>query len=208
MSHFNIEGDPLFARGRLGNYYLSQIAAGQLADSNAVNAGSTTAVNAGMNIYSTRTDNTFDTGQVDLGYHSKDTEPINYYWLTTSVAPAGRGTIVPAPGAYYKKQYTQVALTATASDSRYRFKAWYGTDNDAKKEVNPANGAPLTVQHNVVTMGSDRDVTAEFETKMVMLIVTVTSANGTVQKSPPPDDPRRDSYYLRGTVVTLTAHSK
>ncbi|MHC4075402.1 MAG: LamG-like jellyroll fold domain-containing protein [Planctomycetota bacterium] len=61
--------DPNFVTGRLGDYYLSQIAAGQASDSSCVDAGSDTAVNLGMNKYTTRTDDFIDLGTVDIGYH-------------------------------------------------------------------------------------------------------------------------------------------
>lgn len=65
----NIDADPCFVSGSFGDYYLSQIASGQLVDSPCVDAGSDTAVNLGMDIYSTRTDRAGDEGMVDMGYH-------------------------------------------------------------------------------------------------------------------------------------------
>ena len=64
---FNL--NPSFVSGPKGDYYLSQTAAGQGADSPCVNAGSDTAANLGMDIYTTRTDQEADTGTVDMGYH-------------------------------------------------------------------------------------------------------------------------------------------
>ncbi len=65
----NINADPCFVTGPLGNYYLSQIAAGQPADSCCVDAGSESAVGLGMDELATRTDNVPDSGIVDMGYH-------------------------------------------------------------------------------------------------------------------------------------------
>jgi subtilisin family serine protease len=65
----NIHIYPIFVTGPLGNYYLSQIAAGQSVDSNCVNTGSGSAVNFGMNKYTTRTDEKPDRKTVDMGYH-------------------------------------------------------------------------------------------------------------------------------------------
>jgi len=65
----NIDATPLFVTGPEGDYYLSQIAAGQVSDSPCVDAGSDTAVNLGMHIYTTRTDELGDKGIVDMGYH-------------------------------------------------------------------------------------------------------------------------------------------
>ncbi len=60
-----IEEDPLFVHG----YYLSQKAAGQTAQSPAVDAGSVTAESIGLDQRTTRTDGVFDESVVDLGYH-------------------------------------------------------------------------------------------------------------------------------------------
>lgn len=65
----NISDNPRFVSGPLGNYYLSQIAAGQAVDSPCVDAGSDTAVNLGMDIFTTRTDELKDTSIADMGYH-------------------------------------------------------------------------------------------------------------------------------------------
>jgi Concanavalin A-like lectin/glucanases superfamily/Right handed beta helix region len=65
----NIDADPLFTTGPLGDYYLSQIATGQGADSPCLDTGGTTAAQLGMYIYTTRTDLVFDTGIVDMGCH-------------------------------------------------------------------------------------------------------------------------------------------
>jgi len=64
-----ISQDPLFVTGPLGDYYLSQIAAGQAVDSPCVDAGSDTAANLGMDVFTTRTDSILDSGCVDMGYH-------------------------------------------------------------------------------------------------------------------------------------------
>jgi len=65
----NIDEDPLFVSGQWGDYYLSQLAAGQSEQSPCVNVGSDTAVNLGMNDKTTRTDNETDSNVVDMGYH-------------------------------------------------------------------------------------------------------------------------------------------
>lgn len=67
-----ITSDPLHVAGDNGNYYLSQIAAGEGSDSPCLDAGSDTAANLGMDAYTTRSDNVFDDGQVDIGYHYGD----------------------------------------------------------------------------------------------------------------------------------------
>jgi len=65
-----IDADPLFVTGPLHGCYLSQIAAGQLADSPCVDTGSDTAANLGLDALTTRTDGVTDTGVVDMGYHA------------------------------------------------------------------------------------------------------------------------------------------
>jgi parallel beta-helix repeat protein len=65
----NIGADPFFVSGPGGDYYLSQINAGQGVDSPCVDAGSDTAANLGMDILSTRTDEVSDVSVVDMGYH-------------------------------------------------------------------------------------------------------------------------------------------
>jgi hypothetical protein len=67
--------DPLFAAGPNGDYYLSQIAAGQDSTSPCVDAGDTLLPTAELNLDSlihagtTRTDSFPDDGAIDLGYH-------------------------------------------------------------------------------------------------------------------------------------------
>jgi hypothetical protein len=65
----NIDGDPCFVTGPEGDYYLSQIAAGQAVDSPCVDAGSRLAASLGMDDCTTRTDGMSDEGTVDMGFH-------------------------------------------------------------------------------------------------------------------------------------------
>jgi hypothetical protein len=72
----NISVDPLFVTGPLGDYYLSQIEAGQVQQSPCVDAGSDfasnlklNATNLGLTRYTTRTDERLDRGIVDMGFH-------------------------------------------------------------------------------------------------------------------------------------------
>jgi hypothetical protein len=90
----NIHDNPRFVTGPLGDYYLSQVAAGQAVDSPCVDAGSDTAANLGMHIYTTRTDEVGDKGIVDMGYHHSispdspdidgdgDIDFFDYAWLS------------------------------------------------------------------------------------------------------------------------------
>jgi len=62
----NISSDPLFVSGPDGEYYLSQLAAGQSQQSPCVEAGGTTWL---LLQGTTRTDNFPDMGIIDIGYH-------------------------------------------------------------------------------------------------------------------------------------------
>lgn len=65
----NLSTDPRFVSGPDGDYYLRQIAAGQPADSPAVNTGSASASSLGLDTRTTRTDTFPDTSTVDMGFH-------------------------------------------------------------------------------------------------------------------------------------------
>ena len=65
----NIIADPLFATGTLGQYYLSQVAAGQSVNSPCINARSQSAFEVGLDGHTTRTDHAADSDWVDMGYH-------------------------------------------------------------------------------------------------------------------------------------------
>lgn len=65
----NIRQDPLWVSGPEGSYYLSQMAAGQGANSPCVDAGDDTAIAGGLHMRTTRTDGLIDANQVDMGYH-------------------------------------------------------------------------------------------------------------------------------------------
>lgn len=68
----NISLDPLFVSGPYLTYYLSQIAAGQAVNSPALDAGDgPAAALADYDYLTTRSDNWFDRGVVDMGYHHR-----------------------------------------------------------------------------------------------------------------------------------------
>lgn len=77
----DISQDPLFVTGPLGDYYLSQIAAGQAQNSPCLDYGFTTADSLELHTFTTRTDTLHDQGIVDLGYHYP-TEPFVPVWDT------------------------------------------------------------------------------------------------------------------------------
>jgi hypothetical protein len=81
----SLVADPLFVSGpgTVGDFYLSQIAAGQGSNSPALDSGSQTATVADLDLRVTRTDEQGDQGTVDLGYHY----PALPYTLTVSANP-------------------------------------------------------------------------------------------------------------------------
>ncbi|RJP30328.1 MAG: hypothetical protein C4547_16840 [Phycisphaerales bacterium] len=65
----NIDADPLFVTGPLGDFYLSHVAAGQDEDSPCINAGLGRVRDYGLKKFTTRTDEVRDRRAVDMGYH-------------------------------------------------------------------------------------------------------------------------------------------
>ena len=61
--------DPLFVTGPYGDYHLSQVLAGQAADSPCLDTGAGDAITLGFRSKTTRSDSVGDTGTVDMGYH-------------------------------------------------------------------------------------------------------------------------------------------
>jgi len=137
----NIAGDPLFVPGSLGDYYLDQ------SSSPAVDNGSDTAVNLGLDTYTTDPNGVTDMNQVDIGSHYLNHLELEQFTLTTTVI-GGHGTVEPASGTYYAGML--IPLTAFP-DIGYRVDRWSGTAGDAS-----------TDNTNVVVMLGDRDVTVEF----------------------------------------------
>ncbi len=90
----NISDPPLFVRGALHRYYLSQTASYETIDSPCIDAGSDTAVNLGLNELTTRSDGLSDEGIVDMGYHApyalwiysitRGSDDITVYWNALS----------------------------------------------------------------------------------------------------------------------------
>ncbi|MHC4543549.1 MAG: right-handed parallel beta-helix repeat-containing protein, partial [Planctomycetota bacterium] len=165
----NIADDPNFTTGSLGDYYLSQIAAGQLVDSNCVDAGSGLASDLGMDMYTTRTDIENDEDTVDMGYHYPQ-KGVKHDLVVTAIGP---GVVVadanfidannplhdPSNNVYAYKDYKGRVFVLTAiPDPGYRVLSWTGTDNDPSWNINT----------NTVTMLSDnKAVVVEFEQDVV-----------------------------------------
>ncbi len=120
--------------------------------------------------------------------------PFVCYSLTTAVNPANSGTITasPAPncaGGTYT-QGTAVTLSA-APNTDYQFTSWSG-------------GATGTSSSVVVTMNSDKSVTANFSAACYTVTTAVSpTGSGTITASP---GPNCGSQYTHGTSVTFTAN--
>jgi hypothetical protein len=65
----NIYMDPLFVTGKRGDYYLSEMNAGQSADSPCLDAGKSTRYDHLFKKLTTRTDNVPDNNRINMGYH-------------------------------------------------------------------------------------------------------------------------------------------
>ncbi|MHC4566799.1 MAG: InlB B-repeat-containing protein, partial [Planctomycetota bacterium] len=191
----NIHVEPTFTTGPFGDYYLSQIAAGQLIDSTCVDLGNADAnpEELAIETYTTRTDGASDTGALDMGAHYPALAfpvALNIAVIDEGVAVdpnLANGTVEPESGTFRKFEVVQ--LTAKP-DEGYRVKAWTGTDDDSS-----------TSNTNTVTMLADAIVTVEFEEIPMRLLRTeVIGGHGTVSPHI-----KRGEYFRDGTVVTVIA---
>ncbi|HCO95095.1 MAG TPA: hypothetical protein DIU00_14275, partial [Phycisphaerales bacterium] len=176
----NIHIEPTFVTGPLGNYYLSQTAAGQLSDSTCVDIGDpATNPDLLVNTYTTRTDGITDTDVADMGAHYPAL-PAKSVQLNITVM--GDGRVEPDSGPF--RQYEVVQIKAYPSDG-HRIKAWTGTEDDSSTEPD-----------KIITMIVDTDITVEFEEiPLYQLRTEVVGSNGTITPHH-----RRGEYYPEGTV--------
>jgi len=119
----NINADPLFVTGPDGDYYLSQIAAGQASNSPCMDAGDPASP---MIVGTTRTDQIQDAGIVDMGYHYAAEMPT----LTVALTPIGAPIQIPPSGGSF--EYS--ALIGNNGTSPMNFDVWV--------MVTLPNGAP------------------------------------------------------------------
>jgi uncharacterized repeat protein (TIGR02543 family) len=109
----------------------------------------------------------------------------NIYTLTTSVNPAGEGTVNPSGGSY--PSGSSVILTAKAATG-WTFGGWSGSNDLASTTTNPTT----------VTMNNNETVTATFTQNIYTLTTSVNPAGeGTVNPS--------GGSYPSGTSVILSA---
>ncbi len=190
----NIEEDPLF----IGEYFLSQIEAGQLADSPCVNAGSKSAGYLGMDTYTTRTDSGFDANTVDMGYHHAPFEPARYKLTVTPInideLEGINVSIYPESANGFYNQYTMVRLTVDNLPTGYQVK-WTNTDDDT-----------CTGPVNYVTMSSDKEVEVTY-LRRYKLTVTTTDVEGLPPIVVTLDPNSPDGYYDQDTRVKLTVNN-
>jgi hypothetical protein len=153
----NRNGNPLFTVSGLGAYLLAS-------GSPAIDTGSGSASDPdiGMNSYTTQTDGTPDSLQVDMGYHyALNAMSIPKVTLTI-VVDGGHAVVTANPlpntdGKYYAG--TTVTLTITP-DSGYRVASWSGgTVNDSSKNLT-----------NTAIMGTDRTITIQLEQPHVLTV--------------------------------------
>jgi hypothetical protein len=88
----NIGADPRFVSEIISDYRLQQLAAGQEPDdqSPCADAGSTSAVNVGLGLYTTRTDDVPDRGIVDMGYHYLVEQPCRFVDIGNKILTGDR----------------------------------------------------------------------------------------------------------------------
>jgi subtilisin family serine protease len=86
----NIGADPKFVSEIISDYRLQQITAGQTVTSPCVETGSTSAVNAGLALYTTRIDEVPDRGIVDMGYHYLVEQPCRFVDIGNKILTGDR----------------------------------------------------------------------------------------------------------------------
>ncbi len=208
--YHNINEDPCFVAG----YFLSQVAAGQLVESNCVDGGSTDAndPNIGLHTYTTRTDSVSDGGIVDMGYHCRPFT-VPQYRLTFEAIDVGEpGWPVPeiiepvgAEPNFYESLcnwYTTVQLRIDSNnyDPNIYQVLWTGTDDD-----------DISGPDNTVTVNGDRVVTVQLVKTKYNLTIEVYGENGRLFAEWSENDifyniEDPDTSPVKfGTVVQLTA---
>ncbi len=199
----NISSNPIFKTGPLGNYYLTQTAAGQFPpDSNCVNAGIGVAddgndANMPDTEYSiTRTDNVPDTNTVDMGFHYPDSGIDANYVLIIAVEPnENLGTItidsnLPGNDPNFIKQFTEVLLRATPSDPNYYIEKWIIDSN----EIDDNN------ETRIVIMDANHTVVVRFSSIVMCELTTFTiDPNGSI-------DDYNAQPFVQHSVIDINAH--
>jgi hypothetical protein len=117
----NIDSDPLFVSGPDGNFYLSQLAAGQTQQSPCLDAGHPA---SSMIEGTTRTDSVQDVGIVDMGYHYfpaiPPPPPPPSPPVSVTLTPVNPPIVIPASGGAFLFD----ALLQVNADTAVSFHAW------------------------------------------------------------------------------------
>ncbi len=205
----NISTDPIFKPGRYGDYYLSQVSAGQYLTSLCVDAGDSNTVNIfGTGAYTTNTYDIADANKVDLGYHYYNPNLQETNVLTTYPEPtAVYGDVDPCyPTGQSFPKYSEVTVSAYPAGT-YQLTEWHYGDSAGFPGIYSI--APGLSSEFVITLDSDKTVVPVFNTSpMYKLTTYVFDGNGTVSVSPNnyPDEYDPYSYYIQqGTPATITA---
>jgi hypothetical protein len=136
----NFSSNPLFVNAATFDFHLSHIASGQGSDSPAIDTGSDTATNQGLDTRTTRTDNVTDIGTVDLGFHyDPAVAPPSVSGLSPSSGPGLGGTSVVISGSAF--------TGATAVDFGATPATGFTVDSDSQiTATSPAGVGTVDVQ--------------------------------------------------------------
>jgi len=183
----NIDADPLFVTGPLGNYYLSQIAAGQLQESPCVDAGDP---GSPVPEATTRTDGAPDLFPADMGYHYRWNRP-------PDLVDQADTTVV-------ENQYLTFTLVATDPDGDSI--SYSSPDLPAGATLNSATGVfewtPTYAQAGLYTarvIATDNGPSALADTEQVD--ITVTDIDGPPDLIDQADTTVAENQYLTFTLM-------
>jgi hypothetical protein len=218
----NISSDPMFKIGTYGNYYLSQISAGQLNTSRCVDAGDVNAVSLFDSTYTTNTYDFSDTGKVDMGYHYNQCgcggggggTPLTYT-LVTIAEPDTAGAVTPSyplPGTEYMA-FSEVEISAAPFDS-YRFNEWRISGISTYNSGIPATYTVPSDHNDTIVIQMTEDnilVAANFNSQQMYKVNTfVKGGSGAITSVVPtyPDLTDPCSFYIpqnSNAAITATA---
>ncbi len=189
--NMNISSNPLFITGPLGDYYLSQTAAGQLADSNCIDAGDSNYTAIFGPSFITRTDEVNDVDTVDMGYHYLKSGSVANCVLITVFDPNGNpGTVVPDPNLALYKQFSEVLITAEPNDPNDYIEKWTIDGND----IYDAN----TIRF--IVMDANHNVSVKFTSTIIYELTTfAVDSNGSI-------DIYTAQPFVKDTVVDVNAY--
>ena len=197
----NINGDPLWVGGPMGQFYLSQARGGQPQQSPCINAGEQFVLQNledtyDVNQITTNIRSLPDTGFADMGYHYPFYvgKPIRYK-LTMSVVGNGKATFayypdftdvidMNDPNAYARKIYTvepgQTVVHLLSPGTIVDVNAMADPGYRLFKWVGTDADAS-TARQNIVSMSTDKVVVVYFEKKVARTLAVGPGAYSTIQ---------------------------